>query len=64
MHLGDQCYNRVELLTSKGDEKSTVASAADCEVQADSPPAGHKRKHNPCRAESEVVLVVIPVPAE
>ena len=60
MHLGGHCYNKVELLTSKGAEKSTVASAADCEVEADSLTAGHERKHNACRAESEVVLVVIP----
>ena len=53
MHLGGRCYNRVELLTSKGAEKSTVASAADCEVEADSLTAGHERKHNACRAESE-----------
>ena len=55
MHLGGHCYNRVELLTSKGAEASTVASAADCEVEADSLTAGHERKHNACRAESEVV---------
>ena len=61
MHLGGHCYNRVELLASKGAEASTVASAADCEVEADSLTAGHERKHNACRAESEVVLVVIPV---
>ena len=61
MHLGGHCYNRVELLTSKGAENSTVASAADCEVEADSLAAGHKRKHNACRAESEVVLVVTPI---
>ena len=53
MHLGGRCYNRVELLTSKGAEKSTVASAADCEVEADRLTAGHERKHNACRAESE-----------
>ena len=64
MHLGGHCYSRVELLTSKGAEKSTVASAADCEVEADSPTAGHERKHNACRAESEVVLVVIPISEE
>ena len=68
MHLGGHCYNRVELLTSKGAEKSTVASAADCEVEADSLDlsltAGHERKHNACRAESEVVLVDIPISAE
>ena len=64
MHLGGHCYNRVELLTSKGAEKSTVASAADCEVEADSLTAGHERKHNACRAESEVVLVDIPISAE
>jgi len=51
VHLGGHCYNRVELLTSKGAEKSTVASAADCEVEADSLMAGHERKHNACRAE-------------
>ena len=51
MHLGGHCYNRVELLTSKGAEESTVASAADCEVEADSLTAGHERKHNACRAE-------------
>ena len=55
MHLGGHCYHRVELLTSKGTEKSTVASAADCEVEADSLTAGHERKHNACSAESEVV---------
>ncbi len=60
MHLGGRCYSRVELLTSKGAERSTVASAADCEVEAESLTAGHKRKHNACRAELEVVLVVIP----
>ncbi len=59
MHLGDRCHNRVEPLTSKGAEKTTVASAADCEVEADSLTAGHERKHNACRAESEIVLVVI-----
>ena len=64
MHLGGHYYSRVELLTSKGVEKSTVASAADCEVEADSLTAGHERKHNACRAESEVVLVVIPISAE
>ena len=64
MHLGGHCYNRVELLTSKGAEKSTVASAADCEVEADSLTAGHERKHNACRAESEVVVVDIPISAE
>ena len=41
MHLGGHCYSRVELLTSKCAEKSTVASAADCEVEADSLTAGH-----------------------
>ncbi len=61
MHLGGHYYSRVELLTSKGVEKSTVASAAGCEVEADSLTAG---KHNACRAESEVVLVVIPISAE
>ena len=64
MHLGGHYYNRVELLTSKGAEKSTVASAVDCVVEADSLTAGHERKHNACRAESEVVLVVIPISAE
>ena len=64
MHLGGHCYIRVELLTSKGAEKSTVASAADCEVDADSLTAGHERKHNACRAESEVALVDIPISAE
>ena len=64
MHLGGHYYNRVELLTSKGLEKLTVASAADCEVEADSLTAGHECKHNPCRAESEVVLVFIPISAE
>ena len=68
MHLGGRCFNRVELLTSKGAEKSNVASAADCEVEADSLTAGHdrarERKHNACRAESEVVLVEIPISAE
>ncbi len=64
MHLGGHCYSRVELLTSKCAEKSTVASAADCEVEADSLTAGHERKHNACRAESEVVLVGIPISAE
>ena len=64
MHLGGHSYNRVEVLTSKGAEKSTVASDADCEVEADSLTAGHERKHNACRAESEVVLVVIPISAE
>ena len=64
MHFEGHCYNRVELLTSKGAEKSTVASAADCEVEADSLTAGHERKHNACRAESEVALVVIPISAE
>jgi len=54
----------LELLTSKGAEKSTVASAADCEVEADSLTAGHERKHNACRAESEVVLVIIPISEE
>ena len=39
-HLGGHCYNRVELLTSKGAETSTVASAADCEVEVDSLRAG------------------------
>ncbi len=63
MHLGGQCY-RVELLTSTGAEKSTVASAADCEAEADSLTAGHERKHNACRAESEVVLVAIPISEE
>ncbi len=29
MHLGGHCYSRIELLTSKGAEKTTVASAAD-----------------------------------
>ena len=57
MHLGSHHYSRVELLTSKGAEKTTVASAADCEVEADSLTAGHERKHNACRAELEVVLV-------
>ncbi len=61
MHLGGHCYSRVELLTSKC---AAVASAADCEVEADSLTAGHKRKHNACRAESEVVLVVIPISEE
>ena len=60
MHLGGHCCNRVELLVSKGAEKSTIASAADCEVEAESLTAGHERKHNACRAESEVVFVVIP----
>ena len=64
MHLGGQYYNRVELLTSQGAEKSAVASAADCEVEADSLTVGHERKHNACRAESEVVLVGIPISAE
>ncbi len=64
MHLGGHCYSRVELLTSTGAEKSTVASAADCEVEADSLMAGHERKHNACRAELEVVLVVIPISEE
>ena len=64
MHLGGHCYNRVELLTSKGAEKSTVAYATDCEVEADSLTAGHECKHNTCRAESEVALVVIPISAE
>ena len=50
MHLGGHCYIRVKLLTSKGAEKRTVASVADCEVEADSPTAGHERKHNACRA--------------
>ena len=54
MHFGGHCYNTVELLTSKGAEKSTVASAADCEVEADSLTVGHKRKHNACRAESRL----------
>ena len=61
MHLGSHYYNRVELLNSKGAEKPTVASAADCEVEADSLTAGHEREHNACRAESEVVSVVIPI---
>ncbi len=52
LNLGGHRYNRVKLLTSKGAEKSTVASAADCEVEADSLTAGHERKHNACRAES------------
>ena len=64
MHLGGYLYSRVELLTSKGAEKTTVASAADCEVEADSLTAGHERKHNACRAELEVALVVIPIPEE
>ena len=64
MHLGGHYYNRVELLTSKGAEKSAVASAADCVVQAGSLTAGHERKHNACRAEAEVVLVGIPISAE
>ena len=64
MHLGGHCYNRVELLTSKGADKSTVASAADCEVEADSLTTGHERGHNACRAESEVVLVDIPISAD
>ena len=64
MHLRGHYYSRVELLTTEGAEKSTVASAADCEVEADSLTAGHERKHNACRAESEVVLVVIPISAE
>ncbi len=64
MHLGCHCYNRVELLTSKGAEKTTVTSAADCEVEADSLMAGHERKHNACRAELEVVLVVTPISEE
>ena len=63
MHLGGHCYNRIELLTSKGAEKSTVASAADCEV-ADSPTAVHECKHNACRAELEVALAVIPTSTE
>ena len=48
MHLGGHYYNRVDLLTWKGADKSTVASAADCEVKADSLTAGHERKHNAC----------------
>ena len=64
MHLGGHYYNKVELLTSQGAENSAVASAADCEVEADSLTAGHERKHNACRAESEVVLVGIPISAE
>ncbi len=64
MHLGGHCYSRVELLTSRCAEKSTVASAADCEVEADSLTAGHERKHNACRAESEVVIVVLPISEE
>ncbi len=63
MHLGGHCYSRVELLTSKGAEKSTVASAADS-VEGDSLTADHERKHNACRAELEVVLVVIPISEE
>ncbi len=55
MHLGGHCYNRIGLLTSKGAEKSTVASAADCEVEADSLTAGHERKHNACRARGCVL---------
>ncbi len=64
MHLGGHCYNRVKLLTSKGAEKTTVASVADCEVETDSRTAGHERKHNACRAESEVAVVVIPISEE
>ncbi|DBA66419.1 TPA: hypothetical protein ACH3X2_002398 [Trebouxia sp. C0005] len=64
MHLGGHHYSRVELLTSKGAQKTTVASAADCEVEADSPTAGHERKHNACTAELEVVWVVIPISEE
>ena len=56
--------NGVELLTSKGAKRTTVASAADCEVEADRLTAGHERKHNACRAELEVVLVVIPISEE
>ena len=63
MHLGGHCYSRVELLTSKCAEKSTVASSY-CEVEADSLTAGHERKHNACRAESEVVSMVIPISEE
>ena len=29
MHLGGRCYCRVELLTSKGAEKSTVAAVGE-----------------------------------
>ncbi|DBA69097.1 TPA: hypothetical protein ACH3X2_013122 [Trebouxia sp. C0005] len=54
MHLVGHGYSRVELLTSKGAEKTTVASAAECEVEADRLTAGHERKHNACRAELEV----------
>ncbi|DBA78064.1 TPA: hypothetical protein ACH3X2_008039 [Trebouxia sp. C0005] len=64
MHLGGYLYSRVELLTSKGAEQTTVASAADCEVEADSLTAGHERKHNACRAELEVALAVIPISEE
>ena len=64
MHVGGYLYSRVELLTPKGAEKTTVASAADCEVEADSLTAGHERKHNACRAALEFVLVVIRISAE
>ena len=43
MHLGGHDYNRVELLILKGADKIAVASAADCEVEADSLTAGHGR---------------------
>ena len=31
------CYNQVGQLTSKAPEKTLVASAADCKIEADSP---------------------------
>ena len=64
MHLRGHCYRIVEPLTPKRAEKTNAASAADCEVEADSLTAGHERKHNACRAESEVVLVVTPISEE
>ena len=36
MHPGGHYCSRVGLLTSKGAEKSTVVSAVDCKVEADS----------------------------
>ena len=50
MHLGGHCYNRVEPRTSRGAEKTTVASAADCEVEADSLTARHERHKAVCHA--------------
>ncbi len=37
MHLGDYCYSHVEPLTSKAAEKTILTSAADCQIEADSP---------------------------